>query len=279
MWLSLQRHPLTIVALVLIAFISLVASFAGIISPFDPSEITLPHRLQPPGSVNDLGEIYWLGTDHLGRDILSRLIYGARISLLVGITTVIIGGTLGLVLGLFSGFLGGLTDDVIMRLADIQLAFPNILLYIAVLSVLGSGLDKVVVTLGFAGWVIYARVVRGEVLSVRERVYVTAARSIGCSNRRVLVRHILPNIVAPIIVVASFAVARNIVVEASLSFLGLGVPPSMASWGAMLAESRDYLRDAWWPVAFPGIAIMILVLSINILGDWLREYLDPRLKQ
>lgn len=278
-WLSLRKNPLVIVALIFLVVITTVGVLAELFAPFDPEQVVLLDRLQPPGFVDDNGQIHWLGTDNLGRDVLSRLIFGARISLMVGSTTVIIGGSLGLFLGLMSGYFGSLLDDIIMRLADIQLAFPNILLYIAVLSVLGSGLDKVVITLGFAGWVTYARVARGEVFSVREREYVEAARSLGGSDMRIIRRHIVPNILAPVIVVASFEVARNIIVEASLSFLGLGVPPSIPSWGAMLAESRDYIRDAWWPVTFPGLAIMMLVLSINIVGDWLRDYLDPRLKK
>ena len=183
-----------------------------------------------------------------------------------------------MVVGLLAGYYGGTSDDIIMRLADIQLAFPNILLFIAILAVLGSGLGKVIGVLGFTSWVTYARVIRGEVLAIREREYIEAARAIGCTDWRIMRQHVLPNTFAPLFVIASFAVASAIVAEASLSFLGLGVPPAIPTWGGMLAASRDYLRDAWWPVTFPGIAIMLTVLSINSLGDWLRDYLDPRLK-
>jgi peptide/nickel transport system permease protein len=204
--------------------------------------------------------------------------YGARISLTVGVIAVSIAVALGAPIGLVSGFYGGRLDAVIMRLADIQLAFPDILLFVAVLAVLGPGLPKVILILGFTGWVTYGRVARGQVLAVREQEFVQAARAIGCRNRVIIWRHILPNIFSPIIVVASFAVASNIIAEASLSFLGLGVPPSIPSWGTMLSEAREYLRDAWWPVTFPGAAIMLTVLSINLLGDGLRDTLDPRMR-
>lgn len=277
-WQSLRRTPVVIVAFFLLLGVIFMAGTSPYLAPQDPTEVHLLDRLKPPGFVDESQQIHYLGTDHLGRDLLSRLMYGARISLMVGATTVLIGGILGLLLGMVSGYYGGVLDDVIMRLADIQLAFPSILLYIAVLAVLGPGLNKVILILGFTGWVTYGRVARGEVLSVREREYVQSARAIGASNARIMRLHILPNILAPLIIVASFAVANNIIAEASLSFLGLGVPPSVPTWGAMLAESLDYLRHAWWPVTFPGLAIMVTVLSINVIGDWLRDYLDPKLK-
>jgi peptide/nickel transport system permease protein len=277
-WMSLRRRSVALAAMVVLLLTLVVAVTASVLAPYDPEEVRLLDRLQPPGFVDKDGGVHYLGTDPLGRDLLSRMMYGSRISLLVGATTVLIGGTLGLLLGVPSGYYGGMLDDVIMRLADIQLAFPSILLYIAVLAVLGPGLGKVIAILGITGWVTYGRVVRGEVLSIREREYVLSARAVGSSDRRIMGRHILPNIFAPFIVVASFAVANAIIAEASLSFLGLGVPPSVPTWGAMLAQSRDYLRDAWWPVTFPGLAIMLTVLSINVVGDWLRDYLDPRLK-
>jgi peptide/nickel transport system permease protein len=277
-WMSLRRRSVALAAMVVLLLTLVVAVTASVLAPYDPEEVRLLDRLQPPGFVDKDGGVHYLGTDPLGRDMLSRMMYGSRISLLVGATTVLIGGTLGMLLGVPSGYYGGTLDDVIMRLAEIQLAFPSILLYIAVLAVLGPGLGKVIAILGITGWVTYGRVVRGEVLSIREREYVLSARAVGSSDRRIMGRHILPNIFAPFIVVASFAVANAIIAEASLSFLGLGVPPSVPTWGAMLAQSRDYLRDAWWPVTFPGLAIMLTVLSINVVGDWLRDYLDPRLK-
>lgn len=276
-WRNLRRSQFVLVALLLFLALLFVAVAAPWVAPYDPAHAELLSRLQPPGFQNDEGKRFLLGTDTLGRDMLSRLIYGARISLTVGLTTVTISGILGVTLGLAAGFYGGALDAVLMRLADIQLAFPNILLYIAVLAVLGPGLEKVIVILGITGWVVFARVTRGEVLSIRENEYVMAARAIGCSDRRILFRHILPNSIPAIIVIASFAVANNIIIEASLSFLGLGVPSSIPSWGAMLAESRDYLRDAWWAVTLPGLAIMITVLTINTIGDWFRDLLDPQL--
>jgi peptide/nickel transport system permease protein len=258
----------------LVVLMALGASFW---SPQDPAETNILDRLKPPGFKDNQGRVHYLGTDQLGRDILSRLMFGSRVSLLVGITAVLLGGTLGVLLGLVSGYYGGWVDDAIMRVAEIQLAFPAILLYIAVLAVLGPGLAKVIAVLGVTGWVTYGRVARGQVLVVREHEFVHAGRAIGARETRIILRHVLPNIFSAIIVVASFAVASNIIAEASLSFLGLGVPPSVPAWGSMLAEARDYVRDAWWPVTFPGLAIMLTVLSINAMGDWLRDYLDPRL--
>jgi peptide/nickel transport system permease protein len=223
------------------------------------------------------GRLHPLGTGPLGRDIWARIVYGARISLLVGLSTVLIGGVLGVSLGLVTGYSGGFVDTAVMRMADVQLALPGMLLYIAVLSVLGGGLINIILILGITGWVSYARVVRGQVLALRSFEFVEAAKSIGAGPFRIMLRHILPNVIGPVIVIGSFAVARNIIVEASLSFLGVGVPPSVATWGSILAEARDYLRLAWWPATFPGAALMLVVLSINVLGDWLRDYLDPRL--
>jgi len=277
-WRSLRRSRRALLGLIILVLVVVMATAAPIVATQHPGETNILDRLKPPGFVDDQGRLHILGTDHLGRDIMSRLVYGSRISLLVGITAVMIGGTLGLFLGLVSGYYGRALDDIIMRIADIQLAFPSILLYIAVLAVLGPGLEKVIAILGFTGWVSYGRVARGQVLSVREQEFVVAARTIGGRDRRILLKHILPNVITPVIVIGSFAVASNIISEASLSFLGLGVPPSVPTWGSMLAEARDYLRDAWWPVTFPGLAIMLTVLSINSLGDWVRDYLDPRLK-
>jgi peptide/nickel transport system permease protein len=277
-WRSLRRARLALSGLVVLVVVTLMGTTAPLLAPQDPGETNILDRLKPPGFVDGSRRVHYLGTDQLGRDILSRLMYGARVSLVVGISAVLIGGTLGLSLGLASGFYGGWIDDLIMRMADIQLAFPSILLYIAVLAVLGPGLVKVIAILGLTGWVAYGRVARGQVLSVREHEFVHAGRAIGASEKRIILRHVLPNIFSAIIVVGSFAVASNIIAEASLSFLGLGVPAAVPTWGSMLAEARDYIRDAWWPVSFPGLAIMLTVLSINALGDWLRDFLDPRLR-
>jgi peptide/nickel transport system permease protein len=277
LWRSLRRARLALAGAVVLALVLLMGTTAPWLAPQNPAETNILDRLKPPGFVDGFGRRHYLGTDQLGRDILSRLMYGARISLLVGISAVLISGCLGVSLGLVSGYYGRWLDDLIMRIADIQLAFPSILLYIAVLAVLGPGLMKVIAVLGVTGWVTYGRVARGQVLSVREQEYVQAGRALGCRETRLIARHVLPNIVGAVIVVGSLAVASNIIAEASLSFLGLGVPPSVPTWGSMLAEARDYIRHAWWPVTFPGLAIMLTVLSINALGDWLRDYLDPRL--
>ena len=237
-------------------------------------------RLKPPLSVDRQGNVdYVLGTDALGQDVLSRLIYGARISVVVGLTAVLIGGFLGTVLGLLAGYFGGWIDDVIMRIADIQLAFPFVLLAIMFLIVLGPGVWNLILILGIGQWVTYARIARGQTIAQREKEYVDAARALGARTSTILFQTILPNILAPLTVIASFNVASVILSEAALSFLGLGVPPTVPTWGGMLAESRDQLlAGRWWLAIFPGVAIMATVLSFNILGDWLRDFLDPRLK-
>lgn len=277
---SLVRARWPLLALVILAVIAFLGVFGPRIAPKDPNRQNIIMRLQPPLSEGRGGEIeFWLGTDSLGRDVLSRLIYGARISLLVGFVAVGIGGSIGTLLGLTAGYFGGIIDHIIMRLADIQLGFPFILLAIMVLVVLGSGVLNLVLVLGIGQWVTYARIARGETISQREKEYVEAAHSIGMSNIRIMFRSILPNILAPLIVIASFNVASVILAEASLSFLGLGVPPTVPTWGGMLADSRDQLLGgSWWLAVYPGVAIMLTVLSLNILGDWLRDFLDPRLR-
>jgi peptide/nickel transport system permease protein len=278
--ISLLRARWPVLALLILFFVASLAAFGPQIAPKDPNRITLIARLKAPFERNAQGEMeYILGTDTLGRDVLSRLIYGARISLSVGLVAVCIGGTLGTFLGLTAGYFGGRIDDVIMRLADIELGFPFILLAIMVMVVLGTGVLNLVLVLGIGQWVTYARIARGETMSQREKEYIEAAHSIGASHLRVMFRGILPNIMSPLIVIASFNVASVILAEASLSFLGLGVPPTVPTWGAMLAESRDQLlANRWWLAVFPGVAIMLTVLSLNILGDWLRDFLDPRLR-
>jgi peptide/nickel transport system permease protein len=277
---SLIRARWPLVALIIISVVAVTALFGPQISPKDPNRQTLVARLKPPGALDAKGVVqYPLGTDSLGRDVLSRIIYGARVSLVVGLSAVAVGGTMGVALGLIAGYFGGRVDDLIMRLADIQLAFPFILLAIMVLVVLGPGLLNLVLTLGVGQWVTYARIARGQTMSQKQKEYVEAARSIGCRDWRIIFQAILPNVISPLIVVASFNVAGVILSEASLSFLGLGVPPNVPTWGAMLADSRDQLLGGyWWLAVFPGLAIMFTVLSLNILGDWLSDFLDPRLR-
>jgi peptide/nickel transport system permease protein len=269
-----------ILALVILGIVALMALFAPQIVPKDPNRQSLAQRLTEPMKRNESGVIeFYLGTDGLGRDLWSRIIYGAQISLAVGILAVVLGGLMGTTLGIIAGYRGGLVDDVIMRLADIQLAFPFILLAIMVLVVLGPGVWNLIPVLGVGQWVTYARIARGQTISQREKEYVEAARSIGARDWRIMLRAILPNVLAPLIVIASFNVASAILAEASLSFLGLGVPPTVPTWGGILNESRDQiLAGKWWPAFFPGLAIMLTVLSLNILGDWIRDFLDPRLR-
>lgn len=272
------RWPL--LALFILFVVAVVAIFGPAFSPMDPNRQNIMLRLAEPGAPGARGAIHWLGSDGLGRDVLSRLLYGARISLLVGICAILVGGTIGVVAGLVSGYFGGWIDDIIMRLGDIQLAFPFILLAIMFLVVLGPGVGNLILVLGIGQWVTYARIVRAQTLSLREKEFVEAARALGDTTPSIIFRTILPNIVAPLTVIASFNVAAVILSEAALSFLGLGVPPSVPTWGSMLAESREQLlANKWWLAVFPGLAIVVTVLSFNILGDWLRDFLDPRLKE
>ncbi len=277
---SLLRARWPIVAIIILLIATLFAVFGPQVSPKDPNRQNLMLRLTAPFTRDEAGAMdFPLGTDALGRDVLSRLIYGARVSLAVGVTAVVIGGFLGTSLGMMAGYFGGKIDDMIMRIADIQLAFPFILLTIMVLVVLGPGVVNLVLVLGIGQWVTYARIARGQTISHREKEYVEAARCIGARHWQIMFKSIFPNIVAPLIVIASFNVASVILAEASLSFLGLGVPPTVPTWGGMLAESRDQLLGgSWWLAVFPGLAIMLTVLALNILGDWVRDFLDPRLR-
>ena len=257
--------------------IALAAVFAGAISPADPEIIDMSYRLRPPAGGGPSGK-FLLGGDQLGRDILSRIIYGARISLTIGMTAVLLSGSLGVLLGLLAGYYGGRVDEVIMRLADIQLAIPTILLAIALVGVLGPSLRNLILVLGVTGWVIYARTIRGVVLSLREQQFVEAARALGSGDRRTLFRYIMPNVWTPAIVVASQQVGFMIIMESALSFLGLGVPPPTPTWGGMIADGRGYLATAGHVTTLPGLVLMATVLAVNFFGDGLRDVLDPRLR-
>jgi peptide/nickel transport system permease protein len=274
----LARRRTALFGLIVVAVVLLTAVFANLVSPFDPLEQDIGQRLKEPGWVDAKGRMHALGTDHLGRDILARIIHGSRIALSVGLAAVAVSGLLGMTIGLVSGYFGGRVDDFFMRLADVQLAFPFILLAIAVIGVLGPSLQNIIIVIGVSSWVVYARVVRGEVLSIREREYVHAAVALGSRDWRILARHVLPNTFTPWLVVATLDMARVIVIESALSFLGLGVQPPTPTWGGMLADGRVYLSTAWWLATFPGLAILITVLGINLFGDGLRDTLDPRLK-
>ncbi|MEM1428108.1 MAG: ABC transporter permease [Pseudomonadota bacterium] len=279
-WESMVASRWALVGMLILVMVTFIAIFGPWLAPFDPNRQNIMMRLLEPGTPG-AGELtYWLGSDQLGRDVLSRLLYGARVSLLVGVAAIAVGGTLGTIAGLVSGYYGGWIDDVIMRLGDIQLAFPFILLAIMFLVVLGPGLVNIILVLGIGQWITYARIVRAQTLSLREKEYVEAARAMGDSTFSILFRTILPNIIAPLTVIASFNVAGVILSEAALSFLGLGVPPDVPTWGSMLSESRDHLlSNKWWMAVFPGLAIVFTVLAFNIIGDWLRDFLDPRLKE
>ncbi|HYB71681.1 MAG TPA: ABC transporter permease [Candidatus Bathyarchaeia archaeon] len=274
----LVRRRTALFGLLVVLGVVLAAVAAPLISPFDPLEQDIGQRLREPGWQDAQGRMHPLGTDHLGRDILARIIFGARIALVVGLAAVVISGVLGMLIGLVAGYFGGRVDDFLMRLADIQLAFPFILIAIAVIGVLGPSLGNIIIVIGVSSWVVYARVVRGEVLSIREREYVQAAVALGSRHGRVLLHHVLPNTLTPWLVVATLDMARVIVIESALSFLGLGVQPPTPTWGGMLADGRVYLSTAWWLATFPGLAILITVLGINLFGDGLRDTLDPRLK-
>ena len=269
-----------LLALVILITVVVAAIFGPWLAPMDPNRQNIILRLAEPMAEGPRGATFWMGSDALGRDVLSRLLYGARVSLLVGIAAIVVGGAIGTVAGLVSGYFGGWIDDVIMRLGDIQLAYPFILLAIMFLVVLGPGLMNLILVLGIGQWVTYARIVRAQTLSLREKEFVEAARALGDSTASIIFRTILPNIIAPLTVIASFNVASVILAEAALSFLGLGVPPSVPTWGSMLAESREQLiANRWWLALFPGVAIVLTVLSFNIMGDWLRDFLDPRFKE
>ena len=260
-------------AAVAVGAMLVAALFAGWVAPYTANDQDIALRLQPPA----LGA-HPLGTDEVGRDVLSRLIYGARISLLVGVVAVALSCPIGVLVGLIAGYAGRRTDDVLMRVTEIQLAIPTILLAIAVVAVLGPGIRNVILTLSVTGWTLYARLTRGETLVVKARDFVQAARATGAGDVRIMVRHVLPNVLSPVIVVGVFAVANMIILEATLSFLGLGVEPDIVTWGRMLNGGRLYLSTAWWITAFPGLAIFLAVLAVNLLGDYLRDWLDPRLR-
>lgn len=266
---ALRQSMLARVAAGCMALWVLIAIGAPLIAPYNPLEQHIDDRLAPPNGT------YWFGTDALGRDVLSRVIYGARISIPVGITAVALALTLGCVVGIVSGFFSGVVDYVIMRLTDLMLAFPPVILALVITAALGAGIRNAMLAITVAWWPTYARLSRGLVLAEREREYVTVARAIGVSSPRLAVRHILPNIVSPIIVMSTIDIASGILTFASLSFLGLGVPPDKAEWGAMVAQGRSNF-DQWWIGTFPGLAILTVVLSINIIGDGLRDALDPR---
>jgi peptide/nickel transport system permease protein len=271
-WRQLRRNRAALAGLVVIAALVFAAAFAPLLTPYDPYTVALEARLQPPGGA------HLLGTDELGRDILARLLFGARVSLWVGLVTVTLAATIGVSGGLLAGYLGGLWDAVIMRLVDVFLAFPVIILAISIVAVRGPGLNNVLIALALVYWTNYARVARSVVLTLREEEYTWAARTLGAGPVRIMVHHLLPNAVAPLVVLASLGMGNAILAEAALSFLGLGIQPPEASWGSMLNYGMQFLRDASFLTTLPGLAIFVTVLGFNLLGDGLRDALDPRLR-
>ena len=262
--------------LVTICLIVAAAIFAPFIAPHDPAAQDVIARLRPPAWTPRGDWTHPLGTDQLGRDVLSRVIWGARVTLLIGAAVVLISGTFGVVVGLLAGYRGGRTDSLLMRLVDIQVSFPGILLILLVVSVVGPGTGTLIVVLSITNWMVYARLVRGIVLSARQTPYVEAAEVIGCRPSRVIFRHILPNLVSPLLTVGILEFTNVVLAEAAVSFLGLGVQPPATSWGLDVAGGRDYIFIAWWLVTFPGLSIVATVLSINLFAGWLRVTLDPK---
>ena len=260
----------------IVLLLVIVGLSAPWIAPYDPNSQNLSQALRPPEGL--LGA-HLLGTDALGRDILSRLFYGARISLVIAVMVVIISGVVGIALGAISGYFAGTTDFLIQKLVEVVWAFPPLLLAIAIMAFLGQGLENLILALVSQRWIAYCRVSRGQALSLRSREFVDAARSLGARHTRIIVRHIMPNLLPSALVIGTFSMASAIISEAALSFLGLGVPPEIPTWGSMLADGRTYISTSWWLALFPGLCIFFTVLGINLLGDGLRDILDPRLKR
>lgn len=277
--LFLRRHAIGMIGLAILVCASGSALLAPWIAPYSPTKVDLMARLLPPFWVEGGSLKHVFGTDNLGRDILSRVIYGARVSLSVGAGAVVLGAILGSTIGLLAGYFGGLVDAALSFLINVQLSFPFTLLAIFLLATFGGGFVSVVVVVALATWVNYARVVRGQVISVKNQEYVAAALSVGVPTRRILKRYILPNTMSSIIVVASFSMAQAILTEAALSFLGVGIGGATPSWGTMLNDGRNYLQNAWWMTAIPGLATALTVLAGNLCGDWLQDRTNPRLRK
>jgi len=273
-WVHMKNAPLG--GLTILFLLVMAALFAEFIAPHSPIDQDITQALKVPFFLKGGTLSHLLGTDELGRDILSRIIFGARISLVVGFIAVAISGFIGTCLGLISGYFGGKIDSIIMRVVDVQLSMPYILIALALIGALGPSLRNIIIVIGITSWVDYGRVIRGEVLSVKENEFVDLAKIAGCSTYRILLKHIFPSVVNSLIVLGTLMLGRIIIFEAALSFLGLGVQPPTPSWGIMLADGRQYLTYAWWLATFPGLAIMLVVLGTNLVGDWLRDMLDPR---
>ena len=276
LWRKFARNPIGVVGGLILLIVLMGAVFAEYVAPHEPNRQRLMARFKPPFWAEGGSMTYPLGTDNVGRDIWSRIIHGSRISLVVGVCAVGVSMFIGVTLGLVSGFWGGRIDASIMALVDIMLAFPQLILAFAMVAVLGPGIGNIIVVLGITGWERYARVVRAEVLALREREFVQAARAVGASNLKIVFGHIMPNTFSSVIVMATLQTAQAILAEAALSFLGLGTGRTYPSWGQMISLGRDYISIAWWLSTFPGVAILLTVLAINLVGDRIRDVLDPR---
>ncbi|WP_333474406.1 ABC transporter permease [Aminobacter sp. HY435] len=273
---ELWQDKLGTLGFAIIVGLLLMAIFAPLLAPYDPAAQSVVSRLKPPAWLPKGSWEHVLGTDHLGRDVLSRVIYGARASLLVGVVVVLAAGTFGVVVGLWAGFKGGRTDAILMRIVDVQVAFPGLLLILLIISVIGPSMMTMIIVLAVTNWMVYARVVRGIVLSVRQTPYVEAAEMIGCRTSRVVFRHILPNLSSPLLTLGILEFTNIVLAEAALSFLGLGVQPPATSWGLDVANGRDYIFIAWWLITFPGLSIAITVLAVNLFASWVRVTTDPQ---
>ena len=265
-------NPLSLLGILFITILLLTGVLAPILSPYDPVEISPDRRLTPPNAAN------WLGTDEVGRDILSRIIHGARISLQIGVTIVFFAAAIGLTIGLISGYFGGVWDQALMRFTDMFMSFPTLILAIAMTAALGPSLFNSVLAMIIVWWPIYARLIRGEVLAVKEKEYIRAVRALGAGSFKIIFFHILPNTIDVVVIRASIDFGNAVMFCAALSFIGLGAQPPQPEWGAMVTTGRDYLRDAWWLVTFPGLAIFLTVMGFNLFGDSLRDFLDPKLR-
>jgi ABC-type dipeptide/oligopeptide/nickel transport system permease subunit len=277
-WRTFARNRMAVAAVGVVALFVLMALFAPWIAPQDPNDSDLMRRLQPPVWMEGGEWSYFLGCDALGRDLLSRIIYGSRVSIFIGATVIVLATGIGIATGLLAGYLGGWVDSVISRIVDILLAFPYLLFAIGLMAMMGPGLHNIILALAYKEWVIPCRLVRGETMALREIEYVEAARSVGASSWYIMGRELLPNILSPVIVVSTIRMAHVIILEASLSFLGIGVQPPTASWGSLVADGRSFIMDAWWISSFSGVAILALVLAINVASQGLRDAFDPRLK-
>lgn len=274
-WSSLFESKVALGSAIFLVLLLLVALFAGVISPHEPQAMSLPNRSLPPAWVSG-NYIFLFGTDSLGRDSLSRLFFASQMTLIVALAAVVVGGAIGVTLGLLSGYFGGWLDTIIMRFTDLQLAFPSLLLGLIVMAVIGTGVIELICVIALAQWAFYARVVRSEVIKIREQEYVAAAVALGAGHMRIMLRHALPNAMASMLVVATFSLAQAIYYEAALSFFGLGIPPAIPTWGNMLAGARNIMLADFWAPVFPGIAITLTVLAFNLLGDWLRDFFDVK---